>query len=214
MHVQRSAAHLEGGISPFPPHCASRRTTLSCCHRLTFLSPVLFPFPFPHRSLPRSSRRTLACLHMKLALLFTFLLSTYANIGVTWKDCGTSSNKVKVTNVTWTPKNISPGMTVNITAFASLSEELSDTEVTLTLAAIFKHKFDGCKGAVIEAPLNLAKITFPPMDCPVLQGNNRQFKRYVDISKNMPKGSTTSKLTSTDQDGKPAICCEITLTNE
>ncbi len=49
-----------------------------------------------------------------------------------------------------------------------------------------QHTFDGCKGATIQAPLNLATITFPPAGCPVKAGPTTS-TRYVAISESLPK---------------------------
>lgn len=38
-------------------------------------------------------------------------------------------------------------------------------------------------------------------------------KRYVAISSSLPKGKTTTKLTTTDQDGEPVLCVDMTLEN-
>ena len=117
----------------------------------------------------------------------------------------------KITNVSF-PADIEPGMNITITAHATLDEAITDTKMTLTMASIFKHSFDGCAGATVKAPLDIATVYFPPMNCPLAAGP-ATFVRYVSLSKAMPKGDTTSKLQSTDQNGKPGLCCAITLSN-
>jgi hypothetical protein len=84
--------------------------------------------------------------------------------------------------------------------------------MTLTFANVFKHSFDGCKGATIQAPLGIATVYFPPAKCPFEKGMIKQL-HYVQTEKNMPKGSTTSKLTSVEQNKQPAMCVLLTLDN-
>ena len=127
-----------------------------------------------------------------------------AAVTVTWEDCGTAANHIKIDDVTF-PSDIEPGMNVTITAHATLDEQITDTTMTMTMASIFKHKFDGCAGATVKAPLNIAIVDFPPMDCPLPAGKGT-FVRYVSLSKNMPKGNTTSKLESVDQVRTTCAC--------
>jgi hypothetical protein len=84
--------------------------------------------------------------------------------------------------------------------------------MTLTFAKVFKHSFDGCKGAIIEAPLGIATVYFPPYKCPYEKGMVKQL-HYVQTEKTMPTGSTTSLLTSVDQNKQSAMCVELTLDN-
>jgi hypothetical protein len=100
---------------------------------------------------------------------------------VSWKDCGTAKNHVKVTNISWSPKVPEAGDNITITATGVLDEDMPDTTMTLTFANVFHHKFDGCKGATIKAPLNIAVIYFPPIPCPMKKGVVTSV-RYVTVS--------------------------------
>jgi hypothetical protein len=93
-----------------------------------------------------------------------------AEIDIVWSDCGTAKNHVKITNVTWSPNPAKPGDNITVTGLGTLDEDITDSKLTLTLGDIVKHSFDGCKGATIEAPLNLATIVFPPQACPIQKG--------------------------------------------
>ena len=131
-------------------------------------------------------------------------------IVISWKDCGTRRNHVKVTNLSWTPQHPVAGDNITITATAVLDEVMTSNIQTLTFAHVFAHKFSGCAGATVDAPEKLASIYFPPEDCPLQEGR-QDLLRYVTTSNLWTKGNTTSKLTSVDQNGQPALCMLLTL---
>jgi hypothetical protein len=135
-------------------------------------------------------------------------------ISFSWTDCGTSGTHAKVTKVDVVPANPMPGQQINITSFANINKTTSAVKSDLVFAKLFHNKFDGCAGATIDAPLKLAHIVFPPADCPLAVQTGAVFKRYVTTSSSMPKGSTTSHLESSDQDGESFICVDMTLHNE
>jgi len=149
-----------------------------------------------------------------LCVLVALVLPSWATITISWSDCGSTTGAVgKVTSVQWTPQNPSPGENVTIVASVSFAgnatELLGDLEF---LGGIIQDKFDGCKGATIQAPLDLATVTFPPAGCPIM-GPTKQFVRYVKTSPSLPKGSTQSILKVNMQNNKPFICCSVELAN-
>lgn len=105
-----------------------------------------------------------------------------------------------------------PGDRINITASMTSDKATTALNSQITFASVFSHKFDGCAGATVKAPLNIATVVFPPAGCPLAVGP-ATFKRYVTTSKAMPKGSTTSKLQIMDQDGEEYTCIDMTLKN-
>lgn len=133
-----------------------------------------------------------------------------ATITASWTDCGGS---VKVTNITMSPKNPTVGEKITITTHGVNSMAASTLNMDLTFADIFQNHFDGCKGATIKAPFDLAVVTFPPVHCPLKTGQFESL-RYVTLSKDLPKGKTTSKLTGTDSSGNSIVCVDLTLANE
>jgi hypothetical protein len=79
-------------------------------------------------------------IRLMLPLLFT---CTSATISVSWKDCGSATNHIKITDVSWSPTTINPGDNVTITASGILDEDIvAPYEQTITFASIFKHTFD------------------------------------------------------------------------
>lgn len=153
--------------------------------------------------------------------LFFFLLLGIAaspqlavgGITIGWQDCGTAGKTHgKVSAVKVSPEQPVPGDNVTITATVDIDKNTTAINGDLIFAKIFHNKFDGCAGATIKAPLNIATVTIPPPGCPVT--GTKEFVRYVATSHTMPKGSTTSELTATDQDGESFICVQITLKND
>ena len=134
-------------------------------------------------------------------------------ISFSWKDCGTAGTHAKVTQVDVVPSNPMPGQQINITATVTLDKATTAVSSDLVFAKLFHNKFDGCAGATVKAPLNIATVVFPPAGCPLQPGASLHFDRYVTTTKAMPKGSTTSHLTAKDQDGEDFLCVDMTLTN-
>mmetsp|Transcript_26564 Transcript_26564/g.52357 ORF Transcript_26564/g.52357 Transcript_26564/m.52357 type:complete len:152 (-) Transcript_26564:376-831(-) len=145
------------------------------------------------------------------SLFLGFLGIAHAGIKVTWEDCGSSKAHAHVTNVSWVPADIQPGDNVTITSILNVDKVTTKLNSELKFI-VGSDKFDGCKGATIEAPLNLAKIIFTPAGCPIQTGAFTSV-RYVELAQKLPKAKTTSKLTITDQDNQEFACVSLSLDN-
>merc|ERR1719197_710830 len=151
---------------------------------------------------------------MKTAFLLvaTLVALSFGKITITWGDCGTASNVVKIESVTWDPANPQPGDNVTITGTGTLKSDITGGTSTLDLV-LKKHTWPSCDGTVVDAPLHEAIIYFPKAGCPLKAGNVTT-RRYVWLSPHLIHGKTSSHLTSTDQNGNPAICLDVHLENE
>lgn len=85
-------------------------------------------------------RATIAVAFM---VLFMAAPLVSAGIAISWTDCGSAANKVKIDKITWVPANPVAGDTVNITATGTLSEGITSMPEDLVFAGIFHNKFEG-----------------------------------------------------------------------
>jgi len=136
-----------------------------------------------------------------------------AGISFSYTDCGTAGTHGKVTGLDVQPSSPVPGDNITITATVQIDKNTTKIKSDLVFARLFHNKFDGCAGATIKAPLGVATVIIPPPGCPLKAGTTK-FVRYVQTRAGMVKGSTTSHLEGTDQDGEPFICVDMTLTNK
>eukprot|EP01116_Phalansterium_solitarium_P003785 TRINITY_DN14606_c0_g1_i1.p1 TRINITY_DN14606_c0_g1~~TRINITY_DN14606_c0_g1_i1.p1 ORF type:complete len:181 (+),score=37.58 TRINITY_DN14606_c0_g1_i1:67-543(+) len=144
-----------------------------------------------------------------VVLIACFTPFVSAGLVFSWQDCGTSANHVQVLGMTYFPEN--PQLGDNVTFVTNFTSNKVYTAGSTTIKAgggIIDKTFDTCEGAVITAPLNMAKIVFPPAGCPVETGvqNNTH---YSWLSKHAPTSPQTATLTSVDQDGQPGFCISI-----
>merc|ERR1719326_2669865 len=150
---------------------------------------------------------------MRLTLVLTLLDLAAATITFTYTNCNEKAHG-KVTGLDVQPPNPVAGDNITVTATVAIDKATTAINSDLVFAKLFHNKFDGCKGATINAPLGVATVVIPPPGCPLAVTQNAKFIRYVQTSKSTPKASTTSHLQGVDQDGEPFICVDMTLTNK
>eukprot|EP01116_Phalansterium_solitarium_P010246 TRINITY_DN2480_c0_g1_i1.p2 TRINITY_DN2480_c0_g1~~TRINITY_DN2480_c0_g1_i1.p2 ORF type:complete len:169 (-),score=25.03 TRINITY_DN2480_c0_g1_i1:230-700(-) len=127
-----------------------------------------------------------------------------SSINITWADCGTAANKIKVNTLVWYPVNPKTGdnITIVATGVSLLASTAGQTTESLADGLISKT-FDTCQGATIDA-MGFAKIYFPGA-CPMPAGPFNA-TRYVYLSSYVPTGVFDSSTTSVDSTGAAMLC--------
>merc|ERR1719247_1882424 len=148
------------------------------------------------------------------ALLLVLVAHTQAakQLSLTWKDCGDSSTKAKITG--FTPSSIPLGQTTTLTGTGDLSEEVSgatfDVTMTGSIGQLLHCTGDASASKTCHLPLNVGSLTFNAMKFPIAAG---KVPVSVDLSLSslLPATLATTKTVAkaTAQNGAPLFCMEI-----
>merc|ERR1711990_824912 len=151
---------------------------------------------------------------MKVVFAASLLVSIDAakELSLTWKDCGDSSTKAKITG--FTPAAITEGKTNKLTGTGDLSESVSgatfDVTMTGAIGRLLHCSGDASASRTCHLPLNVGSLTFDALSFPIAAG---KVPVSVDLSLSslLPAALATTKTVAkaTAASGAALFCMEI-----
>merc|ERR1719269_176102 len=126
-------------------------------------------------------------------------------LSLTWKDCGDSSTKAKITG--FTPASIAEGKTNKLTGTGDLSEVVTGATFDLTMTGAIGQLLhcsgDASASKTCKLPLGSGSLTFEAMKFPIAPGTV-PVNVDIDLSSALPaalaKTKTITKATARNGD--------------
>jgi hypothetical protein len=142
-----------------------------------------------------------------------------STLDITFKDCGDSSYKAKVTDVT--PHTLTLGTMATITGTGTLSEDISDGTFDMKMTGVMGVTLLSCNGDAsksqscdIKAPIigKLGSVGFQGVTFPIKAGTLSGVPKVeINLPSKLPSvgESTTTTLNVATKSGDKVICVEI-----
>jgi len=151
---------------------------------------------------------------MKVVFAASLLVAIVAakQLSLTWKDCGDSSTKAKITG--FTPAAISLGQSTTLTGTGDLSEGVTgatfDVTMTGAIGRLLHCSGDASASKTCHLPLNVGSLTFDAMHFPIVAGKV-PVSVELSLSGFLPSSLATTKTIAkaTAKSGTTLFCMEI-----
>merc|ERR1719191_1025821 len=149
------------------------------------------------------------------AAALMFASATATDLSLTWKDCGGTSTKTKITS--FSPSSITLGQKATLTGKGDLSEEVTgatfDLTMTGSLGKLLHCSGDASVSKSCNLPLGTGSLTFEAMKFPIAAGSV-PVNVDISLSSTLPASLVTTKTITkaTAKNGDDLFCIEIDST--
>jgi hypothetical protein len=141
-----------------------------------------------------------------------FATTSAKDITLTWKDCGVSSTKTKITG--FTPPSVTLGQKTKMTGRGQLSEEVAGATFDLTMAGVIGTLLhcsgDASASKTCDLPYGSGSLTFDAISFPIAAGTsavNVDISLKSTVPAELLKTKTVTKATA--KNGDALFCMEI-----